>query len=277
MALRLPRLPWLGKASNIISIAPSGAAAQPVDDFTRNRALIESFSEDYLSMADKAKLFIVKLVAFALPLLAVAAVGTDIGHYFAEALGAFSSYLLAYGVEAGLAGLTLMLGMALQRSSEERAHWVKVGIAGAVWLIASLASGAVMYIIALTALPATLAHSKLGLAVIGLRTGAVMLLDLMSVCILFFRGKSLQRHLADMALKSHAIAETNEAELDIQRAQETAQRRREEDAQYMEDKRRSQALVSEVQGMMGEALLSHARQNLLKGPEDGTNRRVGRY
>jgi hypothetical protein len=250
---------------------------EDTDDFRRQRRLIETFSEDYLGWADRAKLAAAKFVAFLLPVAAVAAVGTDIGAFFAPALGTFSSYTLAYSIEAGLAALTLMLGMAAQKTNEGTSHWVKVGIAGFVWLIASLASGLVMYVIAATALPASVLHTSLGSAIIFLRTGAVMLIDLISVSILFFRGKSLQKYLHEMSQKSHAITATNEAELAIKRAQETAKQRQREDEQYLEGKARAQAVVSELQEMTNQALIDVARRNLLKSPDEGNNRRIGRY
>jgi hypothetical protein len=256
------------------SVPIPGAGTQP-DDFKRRRSLIESFSEDYLGWADRCKLAIVKFVAFALPIAAVLAVGTDIGAFFANALGPFSSYLLSFSIEAGIAGLTLMLGSAAQKTNESIGHWVKFSIAAFVWFVASLASGLVMYMIAITAIP--VAHSSFYYAIIGLRTGAVMLIDMTSVCILFFRGKSLQRHLHEMSQKSQAILAVNESELAIQRAQEQAHMRQLEDEQYIEAKRRQSEVVAELTEMVNQSLVDGARQNLLKAPNEGSNRRIGRY
>jgi hypothetical protein len=279
MALgKIIKWPWPKRATpeddQAGAVPIPGAGTQP-DDFKRRRSLIESFSEDYLGWADRAKLAIVKFVAFALPIAAVLAVGTDIGAFFTPALGAFSSYLLSFSIEAGIAGLTLMLGSAAQKTNESVGHWVKFSIAAVVWLIASLASGLVMYVIAATAMP--LAHNNLYYAVIGLRTSAVMLIDLISVCILFFRGKSLQRHLHEMSQKSQAILAVNESELAIQRAQEQAHMRQLEDEQYLEGKRRQAEVVAELTEMVNQSLVDGARQNLLKAPSEGTNRRIGRY
>jgi hypothetical protein len=253
------------------------AEEEETDDFKRQRKLIETFSEDYLSWADRAKLATAKFVAFMLPVAAVAAVGTDIGAFFAPALGVFSSYTLAYSIEAGIAALTIMLGMAAQKMNEPTSHWVKVGISALVWLVASLASGLVMYLVAVSALPASAMHTSLGAAVILLRTFAVMLIDLISVCILFFRGKSLQKYLHEMSQRSHAITAANEAELGIKRAQETAAMRRREDQQYIEGKQRQFDVVSELTEMTNQALLDVARRNLLRSPDEGPNRRIGRY
>jgi hypothetical protein len=256
---------------------PQSEETEETDDFRRQRRLIETFSEDYLGWSDRAKLAAAKFVAFVLPVLAVAAVGTDIGDFFAPALGTFSSYILAYAIESGIAALTIMLGMAAQRTNEGTGHWVKVGIAAFIWLVASLASGLVMYLIAATALPASVLHTSLGSAVIFLRTFAVMLIDLISVSILFFRGKSLQKYLHEMSQKSHAIGAINEAELGIQRAQETASMRRQEDQQYLEGKQRQFEVVAELTEMTNQALIDVARRNLLKSPDEGSNRRIGRY
>src|SRR5438046_10686998 len=123
---RIIRWPWKRAGG-----APSAPTAhyentgeqEETDDFRRQRRLIETFSEDYLSWADRAKLAAAKFVAFMLPVLAVAAVGTDIGDFFAPALGTFSSYILAYAIEAGIAALTIMLGMAAQKTNEGTGHW----------------------------------------------------------------------------------------------------------------------------------------------------------
>jgi hypothetical protein len=279
MALgKIIKWPWPKRAPvdpQAGSVPIPGAGTNPPDDFTRRRRLIESFAEDYLSWADRAKLAAAKFVAFALPVLAVVAVGTDIGAFFTPALGAFSSYILAYAIEGGIAALTLMLGMAAQRSNEPAHHWIKFAIAAVVWLVASVASGLVMYTIALNSMP--VAHSTFYYAAIGLRTSAVALIDLMSVCILFFRGKSLQRYLQEMAQKSHAIGAANEAELSIGRAQEQARMRELEDKLYIEGKRRQHELVNELQEVSNQALLEGARRNLLRTEDSGTNRRIGRY
>src|SRR5207247_6344861 len=55
---------------------PQSEGEQETDDFRRQRRLIETFSEDYLGWSDRAKLAAAKFVAFALLVLAVAAVGT---------------------------------------------------------------------------------------------------------------------------------------------------------------------------------------------------------
>lgn len=251
------------------------AEEEESDDFKRQRRLIESFSEDYLGLMDRIKLTAAKVVALLLPVIAVAAVGTDIGAFFAQALGAFSSYTLSYGIESGIAALTIMLGMALQKTSEGPGHWIRVAVAALVWLVASLASGLVMYVIAVANMP--IHPTSFYYTVIGLRTFAVMLLDLMSVCVLFFRGKSLQKFLHEQAQKGHAIQAVNESELAITRAQEQAKIRKQEDEQYIEGKKRSAEVVIELQEMTNQAILEMARRNLLKPPDDGNNRRIGRY
>src|SRR5439155_21338448 len=124
--------------------------------------------------------------------------------------------------------------------------WGKVGNAAVGWVVGSLASGFVMYLIAAAALPAATLPTSIGCAVIFLRTFAVMLIDLISVCILFFRGKSLQKYLHEMSQRSHAISAANEAELGIKRAQETAAMRRAEDQQYLEGKQRQFEVLAEL-------------------------------
>ena len=59
----------------------------------------------------------------------------------------------------------------------------------------------------------------------------------------------MQKYLHEMSQKSHAITATNEAELAIKRAQETAVMRRSEDQQYLEGKRFLERLTPTIDAL----------------------------
>ena len=262
--------------------SPDGAAASiPVeqeeeDDYRRQRKLIESFDEDYLSFADRVKLGAVSFVGFAIPVVLTLAVGYDIGRYFAPSLGLFSAYSISYALEGGIAALTIRLGQVAKAADGGIGYWVKLALTGIVWAVASAGSALLMYTIATDGMSHT-ALTGLGGTAIAVRTIGVALGDVMSVCILFWRGKSLQKHLRELAQKSHAIRAVNEGELEIDRAREQAKERKRENEQYLEARERQFQVVNELQEMTNQALLDVARRNLLKGPDDGNNRRIGRF
>src|ERR1700682_1250662 len=52
--------------------------------FDRQRAVIDSFDEDKLDRWDAVKLFLAKLAALLLPVIAVYAVGNELGQFFAN-------------------------------------------------------------------------------------------------------------------------------------------------------------------------------------------------
>src|SRR5229473_798655 len=65
--------------------------------FERQRSQIDSFDEDYADRWDKVKLLAAKIVALVLPIIAVLAIGDELGKYFAQFTGGgFSSTLIAY-------------------------------------------------------------------------------------------------------------------------------------------------------------------------------------
>ncbi len=241
----------------------SATTSPSEDSFARQRRLIEEFHEDYLPWDDRIKLWLSRAIAFIVPFVAVLAVGSSLGAFFAPAYGAFSSYLIAYALEAIIAALTIALGMAMQAVSAGAEHWTKVAIATCVWFIISLASGFGLYLVA----SMTLSAAQPGFAdvAIGIRTGAVMLLDVGSVCILFFRGKALKQYLKEMAQKREAIIAANAAEVAITRAQDDAEMRRVEEEQFLESRRRSYELVNRLQEITSAAIIEAAKEGLLKG------------
>src|SRR5438874_8133421 len=77
-----------------------------VSHFERQRRMIDSFDEDYADRWDKIKLFAAKVVALVLPLIAVLAIGEELGKYFTRyGGGTWSQTWIAYAGEAALAAL----------------------------------------------------------------------------------------------------------------------------------------------------------------------------
>src|SRR5690242_18036016 len=97
---------------------PPQASLRP-SHFERQRALIDAFDEDYADRWDKVKLFAAKLVALVLPVIAVLAIGDELGAYFSRFSGGTSSQILiAYAGEAALAALTYILGSIFGRNEK---------------------------------------------------------------------------------------------------------------------------------------------------------------
>jgi hypothetical protein len=263
----------LPQPAPIITPFPSlqgGAAAQPPTSprsahFERQRALIDAFDEDYADRWDKVKLFAAKLVALVLPVIAVLAIGDELGTYFSRFSGGTSSQvLIAYAGEAALAALTYILGSIFGRNEKSIGHYVKLAITFGVWLLLILASAWGQWAVAASSLSA---HAGIDLKVaIWLRIGMACMLDATSVAIMFWRGKSLSKYLAQQQQKANATIQVNEAELTIQRAQAAAVQREKEDALYLKGKEQAQNVVMRVQELQGEALIEQAR-NALQLPE----------
>jgi hypothetical protein len=256
--------------SIVIPIRPGAA----VSHFEKQRSQIDSFSEDYADRWDKAKLFAAKIVALLLPIIAVLAIGDELGKYFSLfAGGTFSSYLIAYAGEAALAALTYILGSIFGRSEKSAAHIIKLIVTFVVWLLFVLASAWGQWSVASAALPV---HASQGLIIsIWLRIGMACMLDAASVAIMFWRGKSLTKYLAQLQQKATATMQVNEAELSIQRAQASAAARQKEDDMYLAGKVRSQEIVNRVQELQSQALIEAAQRALMPGESSGRGRRLG--
>src|SRR5260370_4772614 len=235
--------------------------------FERQRAQIDTFDEDYADRWDKVKLLAAKIVALILPIVAVLAIGDELGKYFSQFTGgSFTSSLIAYAGEAALAALTYILGSIVGRNEKSVAHYIKFSITFVIWLLFILASAWGQWAVASAALPAS---PKSGLVIaIWLRIGMACMLDAASVAIMFWRGKSLTKYLAQLNQKATATIQVNEAELTIERAQSAAATRRKEDELYLRGKEQAQNAVMRGQELQGEALIEQAR-SALQLPEGG--------
>jgi hypothetical protein len=255
----------------------SGGAAAPSamarsSHFERQRTLIDSFDEDYADRWDKVKLMAAKIIALVLPVIAVLAIGDELGTYFSRFSGGTGSQaLIAYAGEAALAALTYILGSIFGRNEKSVSHYLKLAITCVIWLGFILASAWGQWAVAKSALPKS-ANLDLEIA-IWLRIGMACMLDAASVAIMFWRGKSLTKFLAQQQQQANATIQVNEAELTIERAQSAAETRRKEDALYLKGKEQAQNVVMRVQELQGEALIEQAR-TALQLPEG--NRENGR-
>jgi hypothetical protein len=135
-----------------------------------------------------------------------------------------------------------------------------------VWFLFVAASAWGQWAVAKRAIPDM---KDTGLVVaVWVRIGMACSLDAASVAIMFWRGKSLTKHLAQLQQKAAATIQVNEAELTIERAQSAATTRRKEDELYLRGKEQAQNVVMRVQELQGEALIQQA-QNALQLPEGG--------
>ena len=223
----------------------------------------------------RPRLLAAKIIAITLPVIAVVAIGDELGRYFSRfAGGTGSQTLIAYAGEAALAALTYILGSIFGRSEKSAAHYVKLGITFAIWLLLIAASAWGQWAVAASSLSAS-ASTDLKVA-IWLRIGMACMLDAASVAIMFWRGKSLSKFLAQQAQKADATIRVNESELTIQRAQSAAAQREKEDALYLRGKEQAQNVVMRVQELQGEALIEQARSalQLPEGGQSGNGRKL---
>jgi hypothetical protein len=229
--------------------------------------MIDSFDEDYADRWDKVKLFVAKMIALVLPVVAIVSIGDELARYFYQfGGGSYGPGFIAYSGEAGLAALTYILGSMFGRGEKSGGHYAKASITFLIWLAFVLASAWGQWAVAKSALPKS-AGLDLEIA-IWLRIGMACMLDAASVAIMFWRGKSLTKYLNQLTQKADATIRVNEAELAIERAQATAEQRKKEDDLYLKGKEQVQAVVMRVQELQGQALIEQARA-ALPLPEGG--------
>src|SRR5438105_15667626 len=105
------------------------------------RINIVRIEEDYADRSNRVKLRAAKIVALVLPIIAVLAIGDELGRYFSRfAGGTPSQYWIAYAGEAALAALTYILGSMFGRSEKSVGHYIKMTVTGLIWLLLILAS-----------------------------------------------------------------------------------------------------------------------------------------
>lgn len=241
----------------------------------RQRKIVNSFQEDALELADRIKLKAAKLASIILPIIAVYAIGGELGQYFAGGIalawGASQwvqgQYLIAYAGELALAVLTYSLGHAVTQRETGTGHAVKLFITFVVWSLFLAASAAGQWYVAL----ATLHPSPSMQTAIAIRVGMACSLDVASVCLMWWRGKSLAHFLEQQSKKVESIRAVNESELAIEAAQEAAARRRREDEEYLNAKRNHNNMVVRIQELQNAALVKQAEQALI-GDRSGSSR-----
>ncbi len=257
-----PRWPRWGRGARVVDADTNLSA------FERQRKLIDSFDEDHLERPDKIKLWVAKWASIVLPVIAVWAIGGELGQYFAGGAlfswvnnWVMSQYLIAYAGEVALAVLTYSLGHAAGQKDNGSAYKVKIGITTGVWLLFLAASAAGQWYVAV----ATLHPSQSMQTAIAIRVGMSCSLDIAAVCLMWWRGKTLAKFLESQMKRAEAIRAVNESELAIEAAQGLADRRRKEDEQYQESKRRREDVIIKLEELQGQALISQAERLLLPG------------
>lgn len=264
---RINRSRWWGKKA---APAEDESHLTPME---KQRKLIDGFHEDQLDWADRWKLKAAKAVAVVLPLIAVYAIGGELGQYFAGNVGfswgnqwVMSQYIIGYAGEAALAAMTYVLGHAFTQKAEGSGHAVKLFVTALVWFVFLAASAAGQWYVAV----ATLHPSASMQLAIQIRIGMACSLDIASVCLMWWRGRSLGHFLEQQQKKVEAIRAVNESELAIQAAQDAAARRRAEDEEYQRAKNLHNQMVVKIQEMQTAAMVRQAEQNLLGGGGGGS-------
>lgn len=248
----------------------TGPIQRPQTHFEQQRALIDSFDEDKLDRWDTIKLFAAKLAALLLPIVAVYAVGNELGQFFANGASfslanswIASQYLIAYAGETALAVLTYILGNVFSHKPDSTGFYIKAGITTAVWLLFIAASALGQWYVAVNSLHVA---GSIGYLTIGIRVGMACSLDIAAVCLMWWRGRSLAQFLEQQQKKAESIRAVSESELAIDRAQADSDRRRREDEQYLQGKAAREHVLLRIEEIQAQALIGNAERSLLLPP-----------
>jgi hypothetical protein len=277
--IRMPKKPRPGFSFSVPRFTFGNKKQDEIDErdltpLERQRKIVNSFQEDALEMTDRIKLKAAKFASIILPIIAVYAIGGELGQYFSNGV-AFSwaasqwvqgQYLIAYSGELALAVLTYALGHAVSQRETGTGHAVKLFITTLVWFLFLAASAAGQWYVAI----ATLHPDDKMQTAIAIRVAMACSLDIAAVCLMWWRGKSLAKFLEQQAKKAESIRAVNESELAIEAAQENAARRRREDEEYLNAKRNHNNMIIRLQELQNAALIQQAEQALL--PQSGMSR-----
>lgn len=264
-----------GRAAKQSREAGAQTPEKELTHFERQRALVDSFQEDQLAFLDRAKLWAAKAASIILPIIAVWAIGGELGQYFAGNVAftwsnqwIVSQYVIGYAGEFALAVLTYVLGHAFNMKADGPGHAVKLTITAIVWLLFLAASAAGQWYVAL----ATLHPDAQMQQAVAIRVGMACSLDIASVCLMWWRGKSLAKFLADQQKRTESIRAVNESELTMEAAQDAAARRRKEDEAYQAAKDQHNQMIVKIQELQTAALVRQAEQALIGQPGGSRNR-----
>ena len=180
---------------------------------------VAEFDEDYRNLGERMLGFFQQFVGYIVPFVMIAAVGNDLGMYFQPFLGAFSGYLIAYGVECAIAALTIAMGRGFEQISSGKADWVKLAMTVGGWLVLNGSSAFGLYMLA-SASPGN--NTVIGHTSIIVRVTAIALVDLGCSFVLMWRGRSLQKHIEAIRKKATAMGELADALRATQEADKNA-------------------------------------------------------
>ena len=217
----------LGKGKASPSSALSGPVqAQPVLLPVKPRTSIEKmqdtvaeFDEDYRNLGERMLGFFQQFAGYVVPFVMVAAVGNDLGLYFAPFLGQFSAYLIAFAMETVIAALTVAMGRAFEQISSGKADWAKLGMTVGGWLLLNASTAFSLYMLA-SAAPVN--DTPIGHISLIVRVTAIALVDLGCSFVLMWRGRSLQKHIESIRKRATAMGELADAQRSIQEADKNA-------------------------------------------------------
>lgn len=214
-----------GKSNNAQTQA-APMQAPPVLLPVRQRSSIEKmqdtvadFDEDYRNLGERLLGFFQQFAGYVVPFVMVAAVGNDLGRYFAPFLGDFSAYLIAFAMEVTIAALTIAMGRAFEQIASGKAEWAKLSMTVIGWLLLNASTAFGLYMLA-SAAPVN--DTPIGHISLIIRVTAIALVDLGCSFVLMWRGRSLQKHIESIRKRATAMGELADAQRSIQEADKNA-------------------------------------------------------
>jgi hypothetical protein len=230
---------WFAPAQtgSTIASAPSGTV------YDRLMAEVESFSEDHLTLDEKVHTVAARIAAVIVPFVAVYAIGDIVGGFMTPAFGAGPAHVLSYCGELLKSFLILTFARALSRRADGPGYFARLGVTFAIWLTLQVGTVFVLYIIALP----TSGNTTLTLA----RVCGFGLLDVASMAILFWKGKSTAQHQQHVSTKIAAFKMVHSAQQEQERVMQQAAL---QDQQHKITMEAQQKFSNAIVGLMDEFL-----------------------
>lgn len=182
------------------------------------RDKVAEFDEDYKGMGERLLGFFMQVVGYIGPFALVVWIGSDLGKYFEDTMGAMSAYGLAYTMECIIAACTIAMGRALGEIVSGKANWGRMCSIMGIWLLLNASSAFGLYLVI------TRGGKVSGFTefVMIARVTAIALCDLGCASVLMFKGMSLQKHIEAIRKKASAIGELADAHRQTEEADKNA-------------------------------------------------------
>ena len=256
-------------SSGVTQAQPVLLPVKPRTSLEKMQDTVAEFDEDYRNLGERMLGFFQQFAGYVVPFVMVAAVGNDLGLYFAPFLGQFSAYLIAFAMETVIAALTVAMGRAFEQISSGKADWAKLGMTVGGWLLLNASTAFSLYMLA-SAAPVN--NTPIGHISLIVRVTAIALVDLGCSFVLMWRGRSLQKHIESIRKRATAMGELADAQRSIQEADKNAALRE----QMMQATLKIQDDMSKQIGKGVEMVMSSILTKMEKALKDDDEPRNGR-